>query len=140
MKVQVANEAFRLFEEHMKEFEELGKYSPYKASGMAYIDFASKESELFKMLFMRDRRNEKNLSNRNEEFLFEKMSNLIQSEGIASEKDADIFHLEMWACVHGIAVMAATGFLNLQSELVSAILTDCFKGLVKRHNEKGEGN
>lgn len=35
-----------------------GIYKPYKASGMAYIAFARKEKELFKLLFMRDRSDE----------------------------------------------------------------------------------
>ncbi len=32
------------------------RYPPYKASGMAYIRFAREESEVFKLLFMCDRR------------------------------------------------------------------------------------
>ena len=43
-----------------------GKYPPYKASGIAYIQFAKEEKELFKLLFMRDRTGEKIEENREE--------------------------------------------------------------------------
>jgi hypothetical protein len=39
----------------------------------------------------------------------------------------------MWAYVHGIATMFATGFLDLDRELVSKILTDAFLGLKKQY-------
>jgi hypothetical protein len=35
----------------------------------------------------------------------------------------------MWAFVHGIATMFATGFLNLDWELISKILTDAYQGI-----------
>lgn len=37
---------------------ESGEYPPYKASGMAYIDFARREKHLFRLLFMRNRSQE----------------------------------------------------------------------------------
>ena len=46
---------------------------------------------------------------------------------------ARLFHLEMWAFVHGIAVMFATGFLDLDWELVSKMLTDAYRGLRKQY-------
>ena len=44
-----------------------------------------------------------------------------------------IFHLETWSAVHGIAVMIATGFLELDGELISRMLSDVFQGLKKRY-------
>ena len=44
-----------------------------------------------------------------------------------------LFHLEMWAYVHGIATMFATGYLNLDWELVSKMLTDSYNGLRKQY-------
>ena len=44
----------RWIEQQMKE----GQYPPYKASGMAYISFARRQPQLFKVLFMRDRTGE----------------------------------------------------------------------------------
>lgn len=50
--------ANNLYQNYLKEDMTSRKYSPYKASGMAYIRFAKKEKELFKLLFMRDRTHE----------------------------------------------------------------------------------
>ncbi len=45
---------------------------------------------------------------------------------------AFLFHLEMWTYVHGIATMLAMGFLNLDRELASKMLTDSYQGLKKQ--------
>ena len=50
---------------------------------------------------------------------------------------AELFHLEMWAYVHGIATMYATGFLDLEWELVSRMLTDAYQGLRKQYEMEG---
>ena len=42
-------------------------------------------------------------------------------------------HLGMWTFVHGIATMFATGFLDLDWELVSRMLTDTYLGLRKQY-------
>ena len=52
-------------------------------------------------------------------------------------RDVKLFHLEVWAVVHGIATMFATGFLDLPWELVSKMLTDVYQGLRKQY-ESGE--
>ena len=39
----------------------------------------------------------------------------------------------MWVYVHGIAVMAATDFVEFDTELVSRILTDAYQGLRKQY-------
>ena len=44
-----------------------------------------------------------------------------------------LFHLEMWAYVHGIAVMFATGFLDLEWDLVSKMLSDAYMGMRKQY-------
>ena len=47
-----------------------------------------------------------------------------------------MFHLEMWIYVHGIASMAATSFLDWDTELISASLTDVYLGVLARFKEK----
>ena len=49
---------------------------------------------------------------------------------------AKLFHLEMWAFVHGIAVIIATDYLKLDRELVSRMLTDCYTGLRKAYGRE----
>lgn len=109
------------------------EYPPYKASGMAYIRFAKEEKELFKLLYMRDRTRE---TIPEETDLTNRMQTYVQGQtGLAGNK-AKLFHLEMWAYVHGIAVMMATDYFDLDWELVSRMLTDAYQGLKKQFEGK----
>ena len=53
-----------------------------------------------------------------------------------SQEEARLFHLELWACVHGIATMFATGFLDLPWELVSRMTSDVYLGLKTQYERK----
>ena len=115
---------------------ELGenKYPPYKAYGMAYIRFAREEKELFKLLFMRDRTGE-DLSPARD---FEQSVEIIMKANNLSREIAMLMHLEMWACVHGIGVMMATSFLELDEELISRITSDVYLGVRAKHVSEAE--
>ena len=110
-----------------------GLYPPYKASGMAYIRFAKEEPALFRLLYMRSRTED---SHAPEAQLFTKMTTLVQQNTGAKETQAELFHLEMWAYVHGIASMLATGYLTLDWELISRMMTDAYQGLKKHYEQE----
>lgn len=103
-----------------------GKYPEYKATGVAYIRFAKEEKELFKLLFMRDRTKEKipPLSN----FI----SDIVQTNTGLNQESAELFHLKMWAFVHGIAVMTATNYQELDESLISQLCSDVYQALKKQ--------
>ena len=131
----VIAEAYAMYLRYMEREIRSGAYPAYKASGMAYIRFAAEEKALFQLLYMRDRTDEA-INDENEE------SNTIiamvrKGTGL-SEEEAKLFHLEMWATVHGIAAMIATGYLSLDMDLVSRMLTDNYQGLKKHYGERGE--
>ena len=107
-----------------------GNLPPYKASGMAYIRFAKEERELFKLLYMRDRAGE--VAPKEWELNSQMVGILHTTTGLDGET-MKLFHLEMWAYVHGIATMFATGFLDLPWDLVQRMLTDAFLGLRKQY-------
>ena len=130
LRVAVANKATRLYDERTAREVGDGRFPPYKASGMAYIRFAKEERELFKLLFMCDRMGE---TLPEDDSSFDRMTAMVQNT-MGFEKDtATLFHLEMWAYVHGIATMYATKFLDLNEELVSRMLTDMYLGLRKQY-------
>jgi len=129
LRLAVIDEAERIGEEYIKKETESGKYPPYKASGMAYIRFAGEEKELFRLLYMRNRSDEvipeeTDLGNR--------MEGMVQSQTGLKSDEAKLFHLEMWAAVHGIAVMLATGFLELDEALIARMLTDIYQALKEK--------
>jgi AcrR family transcriptional regulator len=130
LRYAVVEKADRLCQAYIQREVESGKFPPYKASGMAYIRFAEEERALFKLLYMRDRTNE-TISDSSQ--LGEQMEAMVQSNTGLDRENAKLFQLEMWAYVHGIATMAATGFVKLDWELASRMLTDVYQGLRKRY-------
>ncbi len=130
LRLAVAAKADALCQEYMQKEIESGKFPHYKASGMAYIRFAKAEKELFKLLYMRDRTNEV-IPESNE--LNDKMESIVQENTGLNKTDAKIFHLEMWAYIHGIASMLATGFIDIDFELISRMLTDVYQGMRKQY-------
>lgn len=129
LRQEVVEAAERLYQEYMMRETELGEYPPYKASSMAYIRFAKEEKELFKLLYMRDRSGE---CIPKESELGKEIEHLVENNTGLENMEAKLFHLEMWAYVHGIAVMTATGYLELEWELISRMLTDSYQGLRNR--------
>ena len=129
LKFKVIEEADKLYNKYINDELEKGLYPPYKASGMAYIRFAKEEKELFKLLFMRDRTVDAGPAQE----LSDQVLSIIQKSTGLSGDECMIFHLETWSAVHGIAVMIATGFLELEGKLVSRMLSDIFLGLKKQY-------
>ena len=125
LRLAVLEKANRLYEDFSNSEMASGTYPPYKASGMAYIRFAKEEKELFKFLFMRDRSAE---AFRRESDFDRLVLDLVCHNTGLDTMGAQLFHLQMWACVHGIATMFATGFCDLEWELVSKMLSDAYHG------------
>ena len=130
LKTSVIEYAHRLCDNYIKKEKSSGAYPEYKSSGMAYIRFAKEEKELFKLLFMRKRANGEVSP---EGSFFNQMQGIVHANTGLTMADSQLFHLEMWAFVHGIAAMHATGYLELDWELVSKMLTDAFLGMKKQY-------
>ncbi len=127
LKADVIERANALYLKYLNDDMAENKYPPYKASGMAYIRFAREEKELFKLLFMRDRTEEK-IGGTDE---LEPLLAIIQKNyGLTREK-AELFHIGMWVYVHGIATMVATSYLDWDTEFTSNMLTTAFNGMKK---------
>lgn len=130
LRLAVVAEANAICYNYIQREIESGNYPAYKASGMAYIRFAKEEKELFKLLYMRDRTQEILPET---DILNDKMETLVQGNTGLDGAELKLFHLEMWACVHGIATMLATSFIDLDWELISRMLTDTYQGLRKQY-------
>lgn len=133
---EVLAAANAMYQNYLQQDVSSGKYPPYKASGMAYIRFAKEETELFKLLFMRNRSQERVEENR-EEIL--PLLEMIKASVGLGEEEAYLFHLEMWIYVHGIATMLATGYLDWDMEFISRVLSDGYAGLKCRYGELIDG-
>lgn len=127
---EVMNAANTLYQSYIQKGMEEGRYPPYKASGIAYIQFAKEEKALFKLLFMRDRTEERIEENREE---IRPLLNIIMQNLGIGEEEAFFFHLELWLYVHGMAAMAATNYLDWDMEFIDRALTDAYEGLKYRY-------
>ncbi len=126
VKYEVLTAADALYQSYLSADMAAGLYSPYKASGMAYIRFAKEEKELFKLLFMRDRSGEDITEDR--ESIRPMLDIIMKNLGISEDK-AYLLHLELWLYVHGIATMLATSYLPWNTDFISQALTDAYHGL-----------
>ena len=134
---EVVSAANTLYQSYIKKGMADSKFPPYKASGIAYIQFAKEEKELFKLLFMRDRTGEKIEENREE---IRPMLNIIMKNLGIDENEAYFFHLELWLYVHGIATMIATNYLEWDIEFIDKALTDAYQGLKNRYVTRSTDN
>ena len=116
-----------------REFTKPHDYPPYKTNGMAYIRFALEEKNLFKLLYMRDRTNDPEPV---EQSTFYDVLPLIMKATGLDREQASLFHFEIWAAVHGIAVMVASSYYNADMDLISLTLTDVYQGLLHSFRQK----
>lgn len=130
LRMSVVEKADQLCGEYMQKEIVSGTYPDYKASGMAYIRFAKDERELFKLLYMRDRSGEVIPEGVG---ITKEIELMVHNNTGLNGENVKLFHLEMWAYVHGIATMFATGFLDLDWDLVSKMITDVYRGLRKQY-------
>lgn len=134
LKADVRKYAYELYSDTTARCMNEGRYPAYKASGMAYIQFAKQEKELFKLLFMRDRSGEVIDDSRD----IQPIIDIIRENLGLNQEEALLFHAEMWVYVHGIAVLLATSYLDWGEELISRMLTDLFMGLRERYKNLKE--
>lgn len=133
LRLAVVERADMLCNQYMEREVANGKYPAYKANGMAYIRFAKEEKQLFRLLYMRDR--SKEIVSEDTELMHRMEEMIYDNTGLEGD-NAKLFHLEMWAYVHGIATMLATGFYDLEWDFISKLITDAYQGLKKQHEKE----
>lgn len=133
LKRDVIGRAQQIYQGYIAEGMRDPAYPPYKGSGMAYIRFARQERQLFRLLFMRNRAGEK--IEEDWDSIAGILAVIRENTGL-SQEEAYRFHLELWLCVHGIAVMSATSYLDWPMEDISAMLTDMYEGLKLRYADR----
>ena len=108
---EVLKAGYQFYGEAIARAMESGEYPPYKASGMAYIDFARREKHLFRLLFMRNRSQEEVTRQLGDDA--EPLLDLIQrAAGLSRERPAvppgDV-DLCPWHRLHGGHVLSGLG-------------------------------
>ena len=113
------------FETFYKEHEK-SCTTPFVNLGMAYVEFAWKETNLFRLLFLQTERYGKSfyeILNGKEGFVVKEISKA-KEEGC---KDPSGMFIQMWMLIHGAACMATTGDYDLGREETIATLEGAYQ-------------
>lgn len=96
--------------------------------GLSYIDFATKEKNLFKFLFMSSFTKYNNILEMADNEDGKKYTEMIiKSTGLSPESSKQIY-INTWLIIHGIASMMATTNSKLTKDDIETIIFDAFKG------------
>lgn len=99
--------------------------------GMAYIQFAKKEKELFRFLFMRQNAFSE-LREALTPIMDRSISGIMEQYHI-SYQEAHHFHDQLWVHTHGIASMIATGFCDWNMDKVEKMLAESEQYLSRKY-------
>ncbi len=105
---------------------------PYLGSGLAYLQFAREDPQLFRLMFMRDREKDGTQQQADPTMDFV-LSLVMQSTGLTREQ-AWQFHLHLWVYVHGLATMIATHFVTLPPEEAERMLSRQYHAMRRLFN------
>ncbi len=129
LKKEVSKRITDYFDNFIRAEIQKGEFPEYKSIGIGYIRFAKEEKRLFKYLFMRERRGDGDWESKRFD---DDVYTIMKNYGLYQD-DARKLHTEMWIFVHGIAVMYATGYLDWDTQTVSEMVTDVYKGLTAKY-------
>lgn len=113
---------------YAKFYEESDKAinEPFVSLGIAYINFAKEESNLFKMLFLGSNRYDKSLYeilNGERSYVASEMS---KAKASGCKDPGDLF-TKMWIFIHGAACMTITGDYDLGDADTVKLLLDTYR-------------
>ena len=101
---------------------------PFIGVGLSYIDFATKEKNLFKFLFMSSYTKYNNILEMADNIDGKNYTEMIiKSTGLSPESSKQIY-INTWLIIHGIASMMATTNSKLTRGDIETIIFDAFKG------------
>lgn len=102
--------------------------NPFLGIGLGYIQFAQKEKNLFKLLFMTNEFKQTSLIQIIKDDENQEVVKLVaQLSGLSLVLSEQLF-IDVWLITHGIASMCATNDIELSLDEVTTILRDAFAG------------
>lgn len=101
---------------------------PFIGVGLSYIEFATKEKNLFKFLFMSTNSKNSNILKMAETEEGIKYIEMIEKTTGLSKESSKQIYINTWLIIHGIASMMATTKSKLSISEIETIIYDAFKG------------
>ncbi|MFT4145397.1 MAG: TetR-like C-terminal domain-containing protein [Mobilitalea sp.] len=140
LKTAVYQEVENIYNKHMLSGMEQSE-NGFLGMGLAYIDFAKNEKNLFKLLFMSDAFREQSLMEivGSTEGDDEVIDMICQGTGLSREAAKDLY-TGVWLTTHGIASMYATNNCRFSDEENRKILNNSFMGLMFKFKSEEKNN
>lgn len=124
----VYQKAAAFFRDYYQNFERVGKV-PFTNLGMAYIAFARKEKNLFRLLFVDVIPNRTSMY----ELLNGEAGNVVAEINLAKETgctDPGGMFMKMWIFIHGAACMTLSGDYDLTDEETMKLLEKAYNSFL----------
>ena len=103
--------------------------TPFLGMGLAYIDFAKIEKNLFKLLFMSGEFKGKGIYDMIKGAENQGVLEMITGMTGLNSENAEQLFVDLWLMIHGIASLVATNDINFNEEQTVKILMDSFLGI-----------
>lgn len=139
LKKDFLNFAYNYYEQYVTSYRDSEKINSYLVYPLSYIEFAQKETCLFKFLFINDMdlNMTKTTDFYKEEDNEKKARDFSESIGIRLEKAKTIF-LDLFLYSHGIAVLTATKKMKLDKDSAQKMVINILSILIRQ--EKADWN
>lgn len=128
LKTDLYKKAENVFDDHMRSGMECHPI-PFLGLGLAYIDFAKTEKNLFKFLFMSDDFNGRSVFDMMKDEENRQVVGMISGATGLDLENAERLFIYIWVMTHGVASMVATDNSDFSEEQTVKILMDTFLGL-----------
>ena len=136
LKSELYHTVENMFNNHMN--EGMMKHEmPFLGMGLAYIDFARKEPNYFKFLFMYDGFKGLKLLDMIQADVNRDTIRMISSMTKLNVESSEQLFLSIWLLTHGIASLMATNDCDLEDDEIKKILSDSFAGMKLQLKNKG---
>lgn len=125
---EIYDKAVAYFEEYYDKSSKISNV-PFVNLGMAYIQFANEEKQMFRMLFLSEYRANRGMY----ELLNGEKSNVateISRAKSAGASDPEMLFMKMWIFIHGAACMCLTGDYDLSRKQTQMLLTESYNAYV----------
>jgi AcrR family transcriptional regulator len=124
----------KIYNQHM--LDGMKNSNSFLGMGLAYINFAKKEKNLFKLLFMSNYIKVKSVFEMIEGEDNKEIIQMISQMTNLQEEKAKQLYINIWLVTHGIAAMLATNSSNFTDSEIETILKDSFSGFSNQLRSK----
>ncbi|NBI71249.1 WHG domain-containing protein [Clostridiaceae bacterium] len=133
LKKEFLDFAYKFYEQYVADYSSLANVSSYLLLPLSYIAFAQEETQLFKLLFIKDM----DLDMVKAKDFYKEIGNEKKAEKFSDTIGMDLsrgkaIFLDLFLYTHGIAVLTATSKLSLSRDDIETMVMNLLTALVKK--------